>query len=89
MSVWKSNKNQALMRIAVFLPICAFGGADYIAVIKQDVAIAFLVANVFAWKSITGQFSLPAKLLNERRSNIEILRNLSAGKKPVACVRLR
>ena len=36
------------MRITVFLPICAFGGADYKAAVKQDVAIAFLVSNALA-----------------------------------------
>ena len=36
------------MFIGVFLPLFAFGGADYKAVVKQGVAVAFLVANALA-----------------------------------------
>lgn len=67
----------------------AFGGADYKAVVKQDVAIAFLVANALARKTVARQFALSAELLNKGCANIEILRHLCARKKPVACVRLR
>lgn len=57
----------------------AFGGADYKAVVKQGVAVAFLVADAFARKPIAWKFSLPAKLLNEGCADVEILRDLRAG----------
>ena len=40
------------MFIGVFLPLFAFGGANYKAVVKQRVAIAFLVADTFARKTV-------------------------------------
>ena len=68
------------MFIGVFLHICAFGGADYKAVVKQGVAVAFLVADAFARKPIAWKFPLPAELLNEGCADVEILRDLRAVK---------
>jgi len=67
------------MRITVFLPICAFGEADYIAVIKQGDAAAFFAADAFARKPIAWKFFLPAEPLNESCAYVEILRDLRAG----------
>ena len=67
------------MRIGVYLPICAFGGTDYKAVVKQGVAVAFLVAGTFARKPIAWKFPLPAELLNEGCAYVEILRSFRSG----------
>ena len=47
--------------------------------VKQDVAIAFLVANALARKTVAREFALSAKLLNEGCADVEILRDLRAG----------
>ena len=47
--------------------------------VKQDVAIAFLVANALARKTVAWKFPLPAELLNEGCADVEILRDLRAG----------
>ena len=67
------------MRIGVYLPICAFGGADYKAVVKQGVAVAFIITDAFARKSIAWKFPLSAELLNEACADVEILRDLRSG----------
>ncbi len=57
----------------------AFCGADDKAVVEKDVAIAFLVANALARKTVARQFALSAELLDKGCVNIEILGYLCAG----------
>ena len=47
--------------------------------VKQGVAVAFLVADAFARKPIAWKFPLSAELLNEGCADVEILRDLRAG----------